>query len=68
MAACLRKRYVKTKMNNAGSIAEYYKATVECLHLIYWPQIQSRFYYHTAKPEPNWRVSNNCLPLLVGIG
>jgi len=39
----------------------YYKKTVECLHLIFWPGSQGRVYGHTAKFVPNCRVSVDVL-------
>jgi hypothetical protein len=36
---------------------------VECLHLIFWPGNQRRFHCHTAKPEPDRRVTINRVPL-----
>jgi hypothetical protein len=35
----------------------YYKETVECRHLIFWPGSQRRVHCHTANPEPNRRVA-----------
>jgi hypothetical protein len=35
----------------------YYEEAVECRYLICWPGSQRRVHYHTAKLEPNRRVS-----------
>jgi hypothetical protein len=38
-------------------LINYYIQTAECQHLISWPANQVRAHYHTAKLEPNRRVS-----------
>jgi hypothetical protein len=43
----------------------YYKETVECVHLIFWSRSQKKVHCHTAKPELNWRVTIDQIPLLV---
>jgi hypothetical protein len=35
----------------------YYKETLECLHLIFWPRSLRRVHYYTSKLEPNRRVT-----------
>jgi hypothetical protein len=35
----------------------YYKQTLECRHLIYWPIRQQRVNCHTETLEPTWSVS-----------
>jgi hypothetical protein len=37
--------------------------TVECRHIIFWPGSQARVYAHTARLEPNRRVSIDDVPL-----
>lgn len=37
---------------------------MKCLHLIFWPETQRRVHCHIAKPELNWRVTVNQVPLL----
>jgi hypothetical protein len=39
--------------------------TFECRHPIFWPVSQGRIHCHTAKLEPNLRVSIDEVPLLV---
>jgi hypothetical protein len=46
----------------------YYEETVECRHLIFWPENQRRIHCHTAKPEPNWKVTVDQVPLLEKYG
>jgi hypothetical protein len=43
----------------------YYKETVECQHLIFWPGSQRRVHCHTAKTELNWRATIDRVPSLV---
>jgi hypothetical protein len=43
----------------------YYKETVECRHVIFWPVRQGRVHCHTANLEPNQRVSIDEVPSLV---
>jgi hypothetical protein len=38
---------------------------VKCRHLIFWLESQRGVYCHTAKLEPNWRVTIDRVPLLV---
>jgi hypothetical protein len=38
---------------NVLSKSVYYKQTMECLHLIFWPETEKRVCYHVAKLEPN---------------
>jgi hypothetical protein len=46
----------------------YYKEMVEFLYLIFWPGSQRRVHCHTAKPEPNRRVTIDRVPLYIFIG
>jgi hypothetical protein len=43
----------------------YYQEIVECRHLIFWPGSYGRVHYHTAKFEPNRRVSIDNILFLV---
>jgi hypothetical protein len=40
----------------------YYKETVKCWHLIFWPGSQRMVHCHTAKLGPNQRVTINQAP------
>jgi hypothetical protein len=43
----------------------YYKETVECRLIIFWPGSQRTVHCHTAELEPNLRVSIDRVSLLV---
>jgi hypothetical protein len=52
----------KTMMAITNKIV-HYKETVEYRqYLIFWPRSQRRVHCHTAKPEPNQRVSMDRVP------
>jgi hypothetical protein len=59
---CFNKAYqfIVEKLENK---IVYYRGTVECQHLIFWLVSQGRVHCHTAKLEPNWRVSVDEVPL-----
>jgi hypothetical protein len=42
----------------------FFKGTVQNRHLILWPGSQRRVHCHTAKQEPNQRVTVDQVPLL----
>jgi hypothetical protein len=43
----------------------FFKKTYDCRNLIFWPESQGRVRCHTAKLEPNRRVSIYDVPLLL---
>jgi hypothetical protein len=45
----------------------YYKDTVECRYVIFWPGNQRRVHCHTAKLEPNQSVATDWVLLLVSV-
>jgi hypothetical protein len=47
----------KTAVKKVENKIVYYKETMECLHLIFWPKSQRRAHYHTEKPEPNRNIT-----------
>jgi hypothetical protein len=54
--ALVRRQLMVKKLENK---IVYYKETVECQHLIFWPGSQGSIRCHTAKLEPNQRVRIN---------
>jgi hypothetical protein len=70
MVPCLPSEEWKTlpecevTVNKVENKTAFFKETVECLRLIFWPVSQRRVHYHAVKPEPNRRVTIGRAPLL----